>query len=159
MDSLQPRGSSPSRHINVSGTWGLTCTDSSDTQKSYDHGNLRHYPDTIWKNSDHCQTHCSNGRRSGDSKLGGRHPVEASCRGFTVKSKQQFLKTLGMTRSKQKALKVLAEDVEQVSFWLWLRTNGSGKSIFGPAAGTVMGGSQLMTLQVTWQHRQRGNRR
>ncbi|RXN24825.1 hypothetical protein ROHU_021965 [Labeo rohita] len=49
-------------------------------------------------------------------------PVEVGCRGFTGTSTQRFLKTLGVRGHKlQKALKDLAEEAEQGSFWLWLR--------------------------------------
>ncbi|KAF7659245.1 hypothetical protein LDENG_00000630 [Lucifuga dentata] len=51
-------------------------------------------------------------------------PVEIGCCGFIGKSTQQFLKVLGITRSRQrKALRELAEEAEQGSFWLWLRRN------------------------------------
>lgn len=54
-------------------------------------------------------------------KLGGRCPL--TCRGFTRKS-VHFLKALGVTGSKQKhTLNEVAKELEQRSFWLWLRIN------------------------------------
>ena len=51
-------------------------------------------------------------------------PVEVGCRGYTGVSTQRLLKSLGIKGSKlKKALKVLAEEAEQGSFWLWLRRN------------------------------------
>ncbi|KAF7648493.1 hypothetical protein LDENG_00156240 [Lucifuga dentata] len=51
-------------------------------------------------------------------------PVEIGCYDFIRKSTQQFLKVLGITWSRQrKALRELAEEAEQGSFWLWLRRN------------------------------------
>ena len=52
------------------------------------------------------------------------YPVEVGCRGYTGASTQRLLKSLGIKGSKlKKALKVLAEEAEQGSFWLWLRRN------------------------------------
>ncbi|XP_035527992.1 uncharacterized protein LOC118335673 [Morone saxatilis] len=50
------------------------------------------------------------------------YPVEVGCRGFVGASTQRFLKNMGVTGPKlRKALKDLAEEAEQGSFWLWLR--------------------------------------
>ena len=52
------------------------------------------------------------------------YPVEVGCRGYTGASTRRLLKSLGIKGSKlKKALKVLAEEAEQGSFWLWLRRN------------------------------------
>lgn len=49
------------------------------------------------------------------------YPVEKICRGYTATSTQQFLKSFRITGSKlRNALKDLAEEAEQGSFWLWL---------------------------------------
>jgi len=50
------------------------------------------------------------------------YPVEVGCRGFVGTSTQRFLKSMGVTGPKlRNAMKVLAEEAEQGSFWLWLR--------------------------------------
>lgn len=50
------------------------------------------------------------------------YPVEVGCRGYTGTSTQWLLRSLGITGSKlRKALKDLAEEAEQGSFWLWPR--------------------------------------
>ena len=50
------------------------------------------------------------------------NPVEIGCRGFVGTSTLHFLKSMGVTGPKlKKALKNLAEEAEQGSFWLWLR--------------------------------------
>ncbi len=52
------------------------------------------------------------------------YPVEVGCRGFIGKSAQQLLKVLGIRGSRQrKALREMAGEAEQGSFWLWLRRN------------------------------------
>lgn len=52
------------------------------------------------------------------------YPVEVWCRGYTGASTQRLLKSLGVKGFKlKKALKVLAEEAEQGSFWLWLKIN------------------------------------
>lgn len=49
-------------------------------------------------------------------------PVEVGCRGYAGTSTQRLLRSLGITGSKLRtALKELAEEAEQGSFWLWLR--------------------------------------
>lgn len=49
-------------------------------------------------------------------------PAEVGCRGFAGTSTLRLMTSLGITGSKlRKALKDLAEEAEQGSFWLWLR--------------------------------------
>ncbi|KAK7912697.1 hypothetical protein WMY93_012908 [Mugilogobius chulae] len=49
-------------------------------------------------------------------------PVEVGCRGYTGSSTQRFLKTIGVNGPHlRKALKDMAEEAEQGSFWIWLR--------------------------------------
>ncbi|CAM4697765.1 unnamed protein product [Leuciscus chuanchicus] len=55
------------------------------------------------------------------------YPVEVGCMGFVRASTQRFLKSMGVTGPKlRKALKDLAEEAEQESFWLWIRKEGPG---------------------------------
>ncbi len=50
------------------------------------------------------------------------YPVEIGCRGFVGTSTQHLLRRMGVCGPKLRtALKELAEEVEQASFWLWLR--------------------------------------
>ncbi|KAK7924991.1 hypothetical protein WMY93_007301 [Mugilogobius chulae] len=58
------------------------------------------------------------------NKQGGElhFPVEVGCRGYTGSSTQRFLKTIGVNGPHlRKALKDMAEEAEQGSFWIWLR--------------------------------------
>ncbi len=49
-------------------------------------------------------------------------PAEVGCRGFASTSTQRLMASLGITESKlRKALKDLAEEAEQGSFWLLFR--------------------------------------